>query len=71
MRDSGGVCNVNRLMEDVAASGFLDVGSGLLERGSAACANGDPGAFARELLGDGAAKSLTCGRDDGYAVLKS
>jgi hypothetical protein len=57
-------------MEDVAASGFVDVGSGLLELGSAAGANGDPGAFAREFLGDGTAKPFTCGRDDGYATLK-
>jgi hypothetical protein len=57
-------------MEDVAASGFLDVGSGLLELGSAAGANGHPRPFAREFLGDGTAKPFTCGRDDGYAALK-
>ena len=70
LKDGSGVCDVNRLMEDVAASGFLDVRGGLLELGSAAGANGDPSAFPRELLGDGTAKPFTCSRDDGYAVLK-
>jgi hypothetical protein len=48
----------------------MDVGGGLFELGSAARANCDAGAFAREFFGDGATKPSASGGDDGYAALQ-
>jgi len=47
----------------------MNVARGLFKLGRSASANGDTGAFARELFGDGTAKSLAGCRDDGYPAL--
>jgi hypothetical protein len=69
MRNRIGICDIDALMEDAAACGFLNVSGSLFELGCGASADGDAGAFAREFFRHGAAKSFAGGRNDSYAAL--
>jgi hypothetical protein len=69
LSDSSGICDVDRLVEDVTTGGFLDVSGRFFDLGRAASTNGDIGAFTRELLSDGSSKSFAGGRYDRYATL--
>jgi hypothetical protein len=68
LSDSCGISDVDGLVEDFAASGLMNIGGGPFELRCGASANGDAGAFASEFFGDGAAQSLTGGRNDSYAA---
>lgn len=69
MRDGGGICDVDGLTEDFPTGGFLNLFGGLFKLGRSARANGNTGAFARELFCNGTAKSLAGGSHGGYAAL--
>lgn len=69
LSDGSGICDVDRLVEDVTTAGFLDVSGRFFEFRRAASTDGDIGAFARKFLCDGAAKTFTGGRNDSYAAL--
>lgn len=56
--------DVDGLMEDFPACGFVDVCGRMLESGRATGANGDAGAFTREFFRDGAAKPFAGSRDN-------
>jgi len=69
MRNGGGICDIDGLMEDSLPGGIVNVCGGLFNLGCSARANRDICAFARELFRDSTAKSPASRRHDGYAAL--
>jgi len=67
----GGIGDVDRLVENLAARNFLNFRGGVLQRGSRAGANSDVGAFFSEFLSDSAAKPFAGGSNDSDATLQA
>src|SRR5713101_5075603 len=73
--NKGGNCweisDIEGLVEDIPARGFVNVRGGIRQGSRGARANGDAGAFVGEFLRDGAAESLAGSRDDGDAACET
>jgi hypothetical protein len=66
-----GISDIESLVEDFAAGGFLEVCGGFGEGGGSTSADGYVRTFAREFFRNGAAKPFAGGRDDSYAPSES